>query len=330
MKKILIIIIFCLALTPGVALSDPVTLPIEPKDRPNDCGDQCVTFSEDGYTIHLWYKSDRDKKDEVFNYVAISAWIPSQYIGNQYIYKSTERDFYIYANMRTGFKVERHYKTSEGQKVWDDTPVADQFYKIIGDAKIPSGERSGSRYSFRIVVTGKVLFESQGTSAPAKNAKVRVTLDNEYGPPVEEVQTNENGEFEISKAGWGRDELVWLNQDIIKKIFFRVGYENNGLKYETKPAIEKNFDDATFRPHQEDKTAKVLDNFNITLTPSNIVDDFSAPFGQSELTPVQEITGSLNWEEAVMNKVVCMLRDAFITVFYYEAKIAAWFLRRNY
>lgn len=49
-----------------------------------------------------------------------------------------------------------------------------------------------------------------------------------------------------------------------------------------------------------------------------------------DFADADEANRGAGWDKQVLNKVVCWLRDGFIGVFFFEAKLAAWFLRRNY
>jgi len=338
MKKIIIIIVFCLALTPKIALSQADQPPIQPgpdERRPDDCQDQCATISSDGYTFHLWYKAGRSdgKTDEVFTYAAIVDG--SILVGTKkyYIFRSNSRnDFFVAINLEsTGLKIEKHFTINDNKK-WDQTPTGDQFYsfsqKLLKSStkiSMPSGvDDNNIRYSWRVVAQGKVTFNNGTTTEPAKKAGIKLKIDQKMGPPFYYKETSNDGVFEFSRKGLTGDEELWLNQKNVNKTYFYVRYEKDGKKYETY--LDKNFTADFNAPHENDKV-KFIDNLNIELTDKNQVSEFSEDTGI--IQNIVEEVGNL-WENQVIAKLVCWLRNGVLKFFYFEANLAGYFLRRNY
>lgn len=346
MKKILIIIlIISCAFLPSMATAqqkDDVNPP-QPgpeKRRPDNCvtrvnnisepKNRCATISGDGTKIYLWYKPGTEPKYDVYDYVAISEklrrWANSD---RAYVFRAnrSSEPFYILVDPdSSGFvRVIAHYQTSK-EIDWNINPSADQYYSATSERTVPSGTNDKGRYSWRIVLTGKVNYKLNETSTPASanKAQMQIRLDGQKGPNIGEIESDDQGNFEFSQVD------TYVNDDQVDKLFLYTKYENNGIKLESDP--EKNpeallgYLDNNWHTNAKDDKSKVRDGINITLTKT--VDKFWDPTQGAGQSITKEIGNP--WEIDVFKKVACWFANAFITVLYWEANFAGYFLRRNY
>ncbi|MBU2595557.1 hypothetical protein KJ713_01835 [Patescibacteria group bacterium] len=342
--KIIILVIFLLVPSFSLAQNPDIPEP-DPDKRPDNCGDQCARVSSDGYYIHLWYKEKVariNKDNETFSYYAIAkAYTSGNYaLYRYYIYKSTDSGsgFYIVVGLteltNSELDVAKHYDVKEhGMDIasWDDNSQGDRVYTVIGPSVYPSGIKDSSRYSWKIGTSGSIqLTLDTGTILFVPDAEFQYYLDGENGPPLIKTGSKANNEGKFSVSTENAENEIWFNKERVNSFNIYTCFENNGQKYDVFKSIAF---PGEFRPHSDSKqaeTTKILENIEIKLDQTNKVDVCRRSM-QGSLSPIQEITHGKNpWQIDVLNQVVCMLRDAFITVFYYEAKLSAWFLRRNY
>lgn len=337
MKKILIMLVAIFSLLTDANAQIP-NIP-EPGNRPVNCAsnEQCVSIATDGKTLTLWYKENIESvgTEEVFQYYAIMRWKESIDLPSYYVYKSKEREFYIFVQMGgiTGFYVNQKYRLGKDTE-WDENPSGDRKYKTIEEGNKPSGEENGKRYSWKLFISGNISISKGATNYNADGAQIQVILDSgkiengevaePFGPPIHETKNDVAG-FDFKKST-GDD--MWINETA-KRIILYVQYtdKETGKKYEK--TAEYTFPTDFTDP--EDKKAKELDNVEINLSTGDEVEEFHKKMGeQKPFWEEKEHQASSLWENDVLNKVVCWMRDAFISIFYYEAKLSAWFLRRNY
>lgn len=329
----------------SLAQDNPVPPQPEPGGRPNDCGDQCAVFSTDGTEVHLYYKAGRDPSDDIYDYVAISEkltdWQKSIY-GNAYVFRARKTakrttPFYILLQERGpglnnwivhDVAVRAHYKVG-GNIDWDQEPVEDQNYNIIGKAYAPSGVTDGNRYSWRIVISGKVSYKlnESAAPAPAAGAWMQIRLDEEKGPFIGLIKTDDKGNFKYS----GVD--TYVSDDKVNNLYIYTKYAGNGVKFESDP--QKNpetmltYLDGSWHTNAEDNKSKVRGDVNITL--NKTVTEFWDPTNAPGQTLSQEVFGNnKGWVENAINFIKCVLRNTFIAVLQWEANAMGWFLRRNY
>lgn len=341
-KLIFIFILICLTFFPSFSLAQNPGIPEPaPGARPNDCGDQCVTFSDDGNQIHLYYKSGHTPTDDTFDYVSISEYINkwiADYLNysNIYIFRARRdnspyaRSFYVLfaeagADQSNETWIVAYYQTGENRE-WNKGPQKGELFKVIGNAHIPTGVKDNERYSWRIVISGKVEFESGGTKVPAKEAHLQIRMDNEKGPNIGEIQTNDQGDFEYSGVS------TFVNDNTVNNLYLYTKYDHtDGLKYESWDSIL--YLDNQWHTNEKDNESKVRGGVSITLNDKNKTDKYWDPTNGPGQTLKQELFGPNAqgglWQN-VLRAVICAIRNFFIGAFYVLAKIAAYFLRKNY
>jgi hypothetical protein len=303
-----------------------------PVGRPNDCGNQCVTFSPDGTQIHLWYKSGRAPTDRTMNYVSISDvlndWLAG-YLPNHdiYIFRSTSEDYYIdLAEAGNNQKYEiAHFQNGEN-KYWDKTPRGDQPFNVVGTANNPSGTNGNNRYSWRITMSGKVELESNGTKTPANGAGMQIILDSQKGPPIGEIKAAKDtqGGFEYSGV------KTWVNDDTVNNLSLYVRFSNNGLNYESYTDIPF-LGDPRWHTNTSDRSnaSKSIDGITITLTDANKVDKFSRDMRVGQNIK-EEILGPNAGDDSIFKTLACWAKQAFVAILGFLSNTAAYFLVKNY
>lgn len=346
-KKIFFLsLIIAFLLAPGISLAQvgapapPQPGPVEKRPDPcltnvegtvsNSKRERCASMYEEGRRIHLWHEPSQDPEDENLYYVSISRWV--DVASQSYIYQARDKGIYFMVRILPAQKSIYNYKHFiKGAGLnWNDTPNNDIKYDVLNTNSAnlvePSGIKNGTRYSFRVVISGDILFEGQ----KAEGANVIIALDNEQGPPIALTTSNNEGRFVISDRDdvlpGSKKEEIWVSDDTVDNLILYTRYEKNGLKYEKSETLNY-ASDFTLRSGQGEVVE--LLNKQINLGSSNQVSEFTRNL-KSDIGIVQEVTGSLDWQNAVMKWVVCKMANAFISVLYWESNLAAYFLRRNY
>lgn len=339
--KIQLKILITGAIIIGILLPSNISAQPEPTNRPPNCrsNEQCAELKDNGKSLVLYYREQSPVGlQENFSYAAIAREISG---AGDYIYKSNEREFYIIFNVGvsiSGHHVTHHFEVGKNTD-WDQVPLGDQIYKVIGDVKAPTGTDDSGRYSWKPFVKGTVNLNDGSTTKVAQGAIVDMWLNSgaiangaiseSKGPKIGTEKVGDSS-FKFDRKGdiWDYN-MIFLSLYTVKNIVLCASYEDKttGKKYQKteKIAFSQDWPKST-----EDDKALTKDNVQINFTAQDEVKDWIVKPGATFQGPITEIVGSADWKTDVLKNVVCWIRNFFIGAFYWLSIIAAGFLKRNY
>lgn len=285
---------------------------------------RCATLSPAGYTLHLWYGDEKGPKgDEEFNFVGTSDW-GTLGIGDiaPYIFKSkSQSGRYIAVGKNlldlgglTYLKVTHQYDTSTNRR-WDEIEDINKNYNVVkvGHDKPNLPNYQNSSFVWRVVVNGTIKLNDSPVGKG--EAYVKLKLDNEQGPPLDQVYTANDGTFEFSQAyksgqGLGNEE-IWLSEYTVSNLYFYIALEKDDKKYQTYKNAGYLGD---FRDHGTDSKAKVHNMGTINFTSADAVNELvEKPGGEQSVGEEikQQLLGDTcgvidtSWPTMAIAEVLC-------------------------